>query len=144
MHVYVLLSSQKEKKEKRTPNGLGVERQYSTCILFGCLRLICCNWHGAKPSSDLCERWALCRIWSPALLHEPSPLRITWSWHMWPQCVVYDAPCKRGSKSKFTGCANWSKGEKLGHTKKKNAPCKGSVMKMLAFVFLWKVKSRMC
>ena len=41
------------------------------CILFGCLRLICySSWHGAKLSSNLCECWALCRIWSPTLLRE--------------------------------------------------------------------------
>jgi hypothetical protein len=116
IHVYVLLSSQK-KKRKRTPNILEPERKYSTCTLFVCLRLIRCNRHGPKPASNLCESRALCWIWGPTLLHEPSPLRVTWRWHRWPQCVVYDAPCKRNSKS--YSCANCPKEQKrLGSGKR--------------------------
>jgi hypothetical protein len=38
-------------------------------ILFGPLVQICCNRHRAKTSSYFCERWALCRIRGPTLLH---------------------------------------------------------------------------
>jgi hypothetical protein len=105
-HMYVLLSNQIHVcitfSTKNNNIQTGTHKYSHLRRLFGCrLCLICRNWHGTESSSYLCECWALWWIWGPALLHKPSPLWITWRWHRWPQCVVYNSPCNRSFKMSY-------------------------------------------
>ena len=82
------------------PPTLGATHHYFTFCLFPrrrschcCFHLVSCSRHGAQTSCNLCEGRPLHRVWSPALLHQPPPLRIAASRHRRPQCVVHNAPC---------------------------------------------------
>ena len=109
MHGNVVLFSTKKKSHNFEQKKQVIHMHP---LFGGCLHLTCRDRHGTEPPSDLCEGWALCWIRGPALLHEPSPLRVTWGWHMRPQCVVYDAPCNMSFKSPISH--NNGRGEKIG------------------------------